>query len=156
MSQKFCNISLACGTIWLVYMLYRGRKDDEPHWTVRYQARLILSKCYSQDLPRSWKWWATLDYEILSPPDTLQLLLTGFTEVGKGLSHTGLWDTKPSWYSPIAIDRIYRGRERNEPYWTVRYRALLILSNCNLLDLLRSWKWLTTLLYQKRNCIAKG
>ena len=28
-----------------------GCEDDEPHWTVKYRARLILCECYSPDLP---------------------------------------------------------------------------------------------------------
>ena len=31
-----------------------GHEGDEPHWTVRCQACLILSKCYSPDFPLSY------------------------------------------------------------------------------------------------------
>ena len=35
-------------------------------------------------LQRSWRWWTTLHWEMLSSPDTLQVLLTGFDY---GLKH---------------------------------------------------------------------
>ena len=76
-----------------------GREGDEAHWTMRCWAYLILSKCYSLDLLRSWRWWSTLDYEMLNPPDTLQVLLIGFAKVVKVMKHTGLWDAEPTWYS---------------------------------------------------------
>ena len=38
-----------------------------------------------------------------------------------------------------------QGREGDELHWTMRCRVHLILSQCNSLDLTRSWKWRTTL-----------
>ena len=32
----------------------RGREGDKPHWNERCWARLILSECFSLDLPKSW------------------------------------------------------------------------------------------------------
>ena len=49
----------------------RDREGDKPHWTVRCCSLLILSPCYSLDLPRSWRWHTTLNCEMLSSPDTL-------------------------------------------------------------------------------------
>ena len=96
-------------------------------------------------LLRSWRWRTTLHCEIPSSPDTLRVLLTGFAEVVKVMNHTGLWDTELAWYSPSVTHRICWGREGDEPHWTVRYRARLILSEYYSPDLLRSWRWRTTL-----------
>ena len=57
-------------TLWIC----RLHESDEPHWTVRWWARLILSECYSVDLLRSWRWPTTLDCEMASSPDTLRVL----------------------------------------------------------------------------------
>ena len=104
-------------------------KVTKQYWTMRYRARLILSKCYSWDWPRPWRW----------------------------RNNTGLWDTGLAWYPPSATHGIGRGCEGDEtildyeiqgspdtllvlliglaevvkvtkPYWTMRYRARLILS----------------------------
>ena len=69
----------------------------KPHWTVRYQAHLIISECYLLDLLKSWRWQTTLDSEIPSSPDNLWVLLAGFAEVMKVTNHTGQWDTKLTW-----------------------------------------------------------
>ena len=37
---------------------------------------------------------------MLSSPDTLQVLLTGFAKVMNMTNHTGLWDAVLTWYSP--------------------------------------------------------
>ena len=49
-SQKFCNILVKWGTIWWLQM------------------HLLMM----------WRWWTTLDCEMPSSPDTLQVLLIGF------------------------------------------------------------------------------
>ena len=49
---------------------------------VRCQARLILSKCYSPDLPKLWRWRITVDCEVLNLPDTLRVLLIRFASIG--------------------------------------------------------------------------
>ena len=123
----------------------RGREGDEPHWTVRCRSLLILPECYSPDLPRSWSWRTTLDCEMPSSPDTRRVLLAGSAEVVKLTNHTGLWDAELSWYSPSSTRRICRGRVGDEPHWTVRCRALLILPECYSPDLPRSWRWRTKL-----------
>ena len=50
LSQKFCNILVTWDTIWQLLMLW----------------------------PRLWRWWTTLNCEIHSSSDTLQVLLTKF------------------------------------------------------------------------------
>ena len=50
--RKLCNIFVTWGTIqYLRMLLPKVCKGDEPHWIVRYRAFLILSRCYSSDLP---------------------------------------------------------------------------------------------------------
>ena len=96
----------------------------------------------------SWSWWTTLDCEMPRSPDTLWMLLTGFTMIVKGTSNTGLWNTELAWYSPSATRQICRGREGDESRWTVRCGARLILFDCYLPDLLRSWRWRIALDYE--------
>ena len=127
------------------HRICRGRECDQPHWTVGYWTRLILTKCYSPDLPWSWRWPTTLDCKILNSPDTYQVLLTGFAGVVKVTNHTGQWDTELAWYLPSATHRICRGREGGQPHWTVRYWTRQILTKCYLPDLPGSWRWPTTL-----------
>ena len=57
-------------------------------------------------LLRAWRWQTALDCEMLISPDTLQVLLTGFTEVVKVTNHNGLWDAKLAWYSLSATHHI--------------------------------------------------
>ena len=95
-------------------------------------------------LPRSWRWWTTLDCEIPSSPDDLQMLLPGFTKVGKMMNYTGLWDTKLAWYFLKASPWIYRGWEDDEIHWLVRCQAHLVLSECYSLDIPRLGRWQTT------------
>ena len=45
-TQNLKNILVTC------WMFWQGPEGDEPHWTVRCQAHLILSKSYSLDLPQ--------------------------------------------------------------------------------------------------------
>ena len=59
--------------------IYRGHEGDEQSWSVRDWAHLILSKCYSPDLSRSWRWRTILECERLSSPDTLRVPLDRFT-----------------------------------------------------------------------------
>ena len=94
----------------------RGCEGDEPHWTVWCRAHLILTNCYSSDLPRPWGWRTTLD-----------------------------WDVVLAWPSPIGTRRICRGLEGDELHLTVRCRARLTLSNWYSSDLPRPWRWRTTL-----------
>ena len=96
-------------------------------------------------LPRLWTWQSMLNCEMLSSPDTLPVLFVGFAGVVKMTNHTGLWDAELAWYSPSATCWICWGCEDDEPHWTVRCRACLILSKCYLLDLLGLWSWRTTL-----------
>ena len=86
-----------------------------------------------------------MDSEILSSHDTLQVLLTGFAEAVKLRNHTGLWYAKLTWYFPSATHRICWGCEGDKPHWTVRCQAHLILSKCYSPDLLRLWRWQTSL-----------
>ena len=127
------------------HWICRGREDDEPYWTVRCRARLILSECYSLDLPRSWRWRTTMDCDMLISPDTHRVILTGFAEVEKMTNHNGLWDADLTWYSPSDTHWICRGREDDEPQWTVRCWSHLILSEWYSLDLPRSRRWRTTM-----------
>ena len=123
----------------------QGRESDEPHWTIRYRARLMLSECYSPDLPRPWKWRTTLNCEMPSSPDTLRVLLAGLAKAVKVTNHIEQWDIELAWYSPSATCRICQGRESDEPHWTVRCRARLILSKCYSPDLPRPCRWRTQL-----------
>ena len=95
---------------------YQGREDDELHWTERSWARLILSECYSLDLPWLRRWCSTLNCEMQCSPDTIQVILTGFAEVVKITNHTGLWNAELAWCSLSATHWICRGREENEPH----------------------------------------
>ena len=113
--------------------------------TVRCRAHLIISECYSLDLPRSLSWRTILNYEMLRLPDTLRVLLVRFADVVKVTNNIGLWDAELAWYSPNATHWICRCRKGDELQWTVRYQAHLILSVCNSIDLQRSWKWPSTL-----------
>ena len=99
------------------HWICRGREGDDTHWTVRYQAHLILSKCYSLNLSRSWRWRSTLDCETPNLPGTLWKLLPEF---------------------PVKL-------ESEETHWTVNCWSLLIQPECYSLDLVRSWRWQTTL-----------
>ena len=117
MNQKFCNILVTWGTIRL-FMIF---------------------------LPKSWRWWTPLNCEKPSAPDTLWMLLTGFTRVVKVMNHTELWVAELAWYSLNVTHWIWRGREGNELPWTVRCQARLILSECYSLDLPGSWRWWITL-----------
>ena len=83
----------------VTHWICRAREVDETHWTVRSRGRLILSKCYSLDLPWSWRWQTTLNCEMPSLPDTLRELLAGFAKVVKMTNHTELWDSELAWYS---------------------------------------------------------
>ena len=47
------DTKLAWYSLIATHWICRCRKSDESHWTGRYQARLILSDCYSLDLPMS-------------------------------------------------------------------------------------------------------
>ena len=51
--HKFCNILVTWGSFWQLWVFFfnQGCEGQEPYWSVRYQARLILSKCYSLGLP---------------------------------------------------------------------------------------------------------
>ena len=118
------------------HWICRVREVDEPHWTVRCRTCLILSDCYSLDLPSSWSWRTILDCAMPSSPDTHWMLLTGFAEFVKVTNHTGLWDAELAWYSLIVTHWICLVREVDEPYWTVRCRACLILFECYSLDCL--------------------
>ena len=80
-----------------------------------------------------------------SSSDTLLGLLAGFAVVVKVTNHTGLCDAELAWYSPRAIRRICRGREGDEPHWTVWCWARLILSSGYSPDLPWSWRWRTKL-----------
>ena len=100
----------------------RSHEGDQPHRTVKCLARLILSECYSPDLPWSWRWPTTLHWEMPSSPDSLRVLLPGFAVVVK-----------------------VTNQPTNQPNWTVRCRARLILSEWSSPDLLRWWRWLITL-----------
>ena len=73
---------------------------------------------------------------MLRSPDTLRLLLAVFGEFMKVRNHTVLWDAELAWYSPSIIRQICRGREDDEPNWTVRCQVRLILSKCYSLDLI--------------------
>ena len=123
----------------------RGREGDKPHCTVRCWTLLMLSQCYSPDLPRSWRWKTILHCEIPSSPDTLELLRARFAEVEKVTNHTALWGAELAWCFLSAARRICRGREGDKPHRIVKYRARLILSNFYSLDLPRSRRWQTTL-----------
>ena len=123
----------------------RGHEGDQPHWTERYQAHLILSLFYWPNLPWSWRWPTTLDWEIPSSPHTLLVLLTKLAVVMKVTNHTGLRDTKLTSYSPGSTDQICRGHEGDQPHWTERYQAHLILSWFYWPNLPWSWRWPTTL-----------
>ena len=120
-------------------------EGDNPHWSVRYWVCLILYKCYSLDLPRSWRWRTKLECEMPRSPDTLRVLLTGFAEVVKLTTQTGLWDAGLMWNSTSVTRRTCRGREGDYSNWTVRCPAHLILYECYSPDLVRSWRWRTTL-----------
>ena len=61
-SQKFCNILVVCGSIRQLLML----------------------------LPRSCRWWTTLDSEMQSSPDTLRVILTGFASLSTASKSTVL------------------------------------------------------------------
>ena len=77
---------------------------------------------------RGWRWRTTLDCAMLCSPDTILWLLAGFAKVVKGMNRTGLCDAELAWYSPGASHRFCRGREGDEPHWTVWCWARLILS----------------------------
>ena len=52
MSQKFCNILVLCKAQFSRSKCFcQGCEGDELHWTVRFWARLILSKWCSPDFP---------------------------------------------------------------------------------------------------------
>ena len=70
------------------------------------------------------------DYTTGTSPDTLQVLLVGLILVVKMTKHTGLWGAELAWYSPSVTRQIGQGREDDEPHWTVRRRARLLLSKC--------------------------
>ena len=74
---------------------------------LRCRVHLILSECYSPDLPKSWRWRPTVDWEMSSSPDTLRVLLAGFAEVVKVITHSGLGDAELAWYSPSATHWIF-------------------------------------------------
>ena len=74
---------------------------------MRCPVQRILSECNSLNLPRLWRWWPTQDCEIPSFPETVRVLLTGFVEAVKVMSHTGLWDTKFASSCPSATHWIY-------------------------------------------------
>ena len=61
-------------------VLVRGREDNEPHWTGKWWARLILFECNSPDSPRPWRWRT---------------------------NQTGLWDAEFAWFSPSTTDWIW-------------------------------------------------
>ena len=90
---------------------------------------------------RLWRWQSTLDCEMSSSPDTLQVLLNLLLS-WRGT--TTLRDVELAWYSSSATQWIYWGYEGDQPHWTVKYRAHLILSECYSLDLPRWWRWPTT------------
>ena len=117
----------------------RGREADEPNWTVRYWTRLILSDCYSSDLPRSWSWQTKLDCEILASPDTLRVLLAGFAEVVKLTNH---------WTRQILSEGYSLDFPRSWSWRTKLDCEILDLPDTlrvYSLDLSRSWSWRTTL-----------
>ena len=125
--------------------IWWDREGDEQNWIVRCQARLILSESYSPDMPKSWRWRTTLDCPTPNSPDTLRVLLGIFAEVVKVTNNTWLWDDELAWYSPRATHRICRGHKGDEPHWTVRCWARLILSECYSSDFPRLWRWWNTL-----------
>ena len=51
---------------------------------------------------------------MLSSPDTLRVLLTGFAEIVKSMNDIRLWDAVLAWYSPSVTRRICRYREIDE------------------------------------------
>ena len=78
---------------------------DRPYWTASCRSRLIISQRCSLILPRSWEWRTTLDYEMPISPDTLWVLLAGFSEVMKVTNRFALWDADFAWYSPSTTRR---------------------------------------------------
>ena len=49
-------------------------------------------------LVRSWRWWTTLDFKMLSSPDTLHMLLTGFVTVARSMASESICSSrKISW-----------------------------------------------------------
>ena len=127
------------------HWICRGREGNLTHWTVRCWACLILSECYSPNLPNAWSWPTTLDCQMSILSDTLRMLLTGFDEDVKLTNHSGLWEVDLIWYSPSVTHWICRGREGNLTHWTVRCRACLILSECYSPNLPNAWSWPITL-----------
>ena len=130
MSQKFCHILLTCRTIRPLQVFCRDHEElwgaevawyslsatrwickcgegDPPLWSVRWWGRLILSECYSLDLQMLWRLSTTLECEMLRSPDTLWVLLAGFTSIVKMSKHTGLCGAEVTWYFPSAICRLY-------------------------------------------------
>ena len=73
-----------------------GHDGNEPHWTVRWKPRLILSECYLPNLSRLWRWLTAQDCEMTSSPDTLRVLLAGFTFMEHGF---GIYGFRPIWPS---------------------------------------------------------
>ena len=43
---------------------------------------------------------------MLSSPDNLRVLLTGFTKAEKVINYTGLWDAELAWYSSSDTNKI--------------------------------------------------
>ena len=79
--SDFCNILVMWDTIQQFWMLFcRDSESDEPLWTVRYQARLILCECYTPNLPqrlgvRTLNQWFVLPSRLglwNTPTDSLQ------------------------------------------------------------------------------------
>ena len=93
---------------------------------MRCQYCLLLSECYSLDLPRSWRWRTTLDSEMPISPDTLWMLLIGFAKVVKVTNNTGPWDADLAWYSLNVTHWICQGHEGDEQHWTLRCRSRLV------------------------------
>ena len=77
--------------------------------------------------------------EMPSSPDTLWVLHAGFAEVMKVTKPTGLWDAELTCYSLSVTCRICWSRELDEPQWIVRCWTHLILFECYMPDLPKSW-----------------
>ena len=94
-NQKFCSILVMLATVWLLQMLLPRLENDEPHRTVRCQAHLIFSECYSLDFPL----WLELNLGIHGFRSTWPCLIVKVLRPEPNfLNHLVivLWSTAPS------------------------------------------------------------